>query len=269
MSVFFIVACGMLLQQGREVAVLRSEMTFRQADTTDQASPLRAVTNAKTGFDTVVGMLYSHAHDPPQNTTAKPFTLSTWTDRTQGGLLNPEREKIAEIYGKANSLFEWGLGESSYIAAHVGMKRYAGVDSDPIWVDGTRKKCPDHFRFTLADIGPTQAWGHPAKKGLKKMFLDYQVAPLSVEQEAFDVYMVDGRMRLACVCTALLHASSRDPSKDPTVLLHDYARYHKIERIADVVDRTHNNKLAVLKRKANVMDAEIIEFWEGTKYVLQ
>lgn len=85
----------------------------------------------------------------------KKFDLSTWTDRTTGGLHDLDRIKLGEIYGRANSVFEWGLGESTRIAAHVGVKRYVGIDSDSEYVQTLRNKSPDHFRFYFADVGPT------------------------------------------------------------------------------------------------------------------
>jgi hypothetical protein len=39
-----------------------------------------------------------------------------------------------------------------------------------------------------------------------KMILDYQIAPLFLEKKPFDVYMVDGRWRVACVMACFLHA---------------------------------------------------------------
>ena len=37
---------------------------------------------------------------------------------------------VGKICRQAQSVFEWGLGESSYIAAEVEVPRYGGIDSD-------------------------------------------------------------------------------------------------------------------------------------------
>ncbi|KAL3803340.1 hypothetical protein HJC23_009304 [Cyclotella cryptica] len=155
----------------------------------------------------------------------KIFNLTTWGNKTTGGLFDLDRIKLAEIYQKAESVFEWGLGESTFIAACVGVPRYAGIDSDAVWIQSAREKSPDLFRFQLGDIGPTGSWGRPEKNRLPKSYLNYQFAPLLSENNAFDVYMVDGRMRPACALVGFLHASScgrTDEERSPLVLVHDY-----------------------------------------------
>jgi protein O-GlcNAc transferase len=152
--------------------------------------------------------------------------LETWDKTTTGGLTDEDRKLLAEIYGEANSVFEDGLGESTYIANHVGVARYAGIDSDAAWVANTRKTVATHFRFYFADIGETLRWGFPKEK-LPKNVLDYQVIPLISEPQPFDVYMVDGRWRLPCLLLSFLHAHARiaDPSQT-TVLLRDCFEKH-------------------------------------------
>lgn len=73
-------------------------------------------------------------------TATQKFDLSKWTTRTGGGLTDEDRIMLGSYYGSANSVFEWGLGESSYIAGHLNVPRYAGVDSDAGWVSSTRAK---------------------------------------------------------------------------------------------------------------------------------
>jgi hypothetical protein len=74
-------------------------------------------------------------------------------------------------------VFEYSLGESTLIANHVGVKRYAGIDSDPVWISMTRENVSTDFRFYLADIGETQDWGYPTQK-LGKQPYNFQLAPL-------------------------------------------------------------------------------------------
>ena len=70
---------------------------------------------------------------------------------------------------------------SPYIANYVGMPRYAGVDSSAEWVSSVRSNVSSHFRFYLADIGKTKAWGYPVDKNLSKNVFQYQVASLQAE----------------------------------------------------------------------------------------
>ena len=213
--------------------------------------------------------------------TRQDFNLTMWDKRTTGGLKDLDRIKLAAIYRNATSVFEWGLGESSFIAATVGVPRYTGIDSDPTWIKAARDSSPDHFRFHLGDIGPTGQWGRPDRSRLKKSYLNYQFEPL-VSEKAFDVYYVDGRMRPACALVAFLHASTRgetEEEKSPIVIIHDYYHdkmsqncsecrkfrwqysYHRIEEVADLVDHS-GAMLAVFKRKEGVTDQEIKALWQ-------
>jgi hypothetical protein len=199
------------------------------------------------------------------------FDVETWNKTTTGGLTSKDRTLLAEIYGGANSVFEYGLGESTYIASHVGVPRYAGIDSDAAWVANARLSVATHFRFYFADIGETKPWGFPREK-LPKNVLDYQVIPLISEAQPFDVYMVDGRWRLACLLLSFLHAHARgaDPSHT-TVLLHDcieqhltpkYARrnYRKADDLLDLVKHS-GDKLCAYRRKPATTDEELYNLW--------
>ena len=96
-------------------------------------------------------------------------------NRGTGGLLDTDRTLLADIYSSVDSVFEFGLGESSKIAAWVGVPRYVGVDSDASWVTNVRKEVNnDHFRFIFTDIGETGAYGNPKNEELQKIPLSYQ-----------------------------------------------------------------------------------------------
>jgi hypothetical protein len=204
------------------------------------------------------------------------FQLKEWTKQTNGGLTDDDRKLLAKMYRKADSVFEYGLGESTYIANEVGVARYAGIDSDVAWVDKTRKSVSDHFRFYYGDIGNTGTWGFPKNADLAKSIWQYQVAPLQAELQPFDVYMVDGRYRIPCVLLSFLHASSRgaDPS-DTIVLLHDCYKkglsdeshknlnrhYQVLDAILEVVDHSRQ-LLCVYKRKKNTSDDMILDMYK-------
>ena len=197
-----------------------------------------------------------------------------------------DRVKLADIYRNATSVFEWGLGESSFIAAKVEVPRYVGIDSDPTWIKTARDQSPNHFRFHLGDIGPTGDWGRPVQSRLPKAYLNYQFEPLLAEK-SFDVYYVDGRMRVACALVAFLHASARGitaEEKSAIVIIHDYYHpihsqkcrdcmdfvwqrsYHRLEEVADLVDHS-GAMLAVFKRKNDVTDDMIRKLWEEVGFL--
>lgn len=238
---------------------------------------LEAVSD-KTGtdFDRIVKSAYKMATAPPINAPTKnTFDIEWWENSsaltTSGGLTKPDRIMLAQLYGNANSVFEWGLGESTYMANYLGVPRYAGIDSDPVWVDMARNKVNANYRFYFADIGKTVEWGWPADKTLAKNILNYQLEPLVVEQEAFDVYMVDGRFRLPCALASFLHASARGGDKlQTTVLIHDCDPraggpikrdiYKAADGLLEMVNHS-GTRLCVYKRKPETTDEQIAELW--------
>ena len=198
------------------------------------------------------------------NSPRKPFVLDSNWEREGGGLDDADRQTIGDLYYKASSVFEFGLGESTRIAAATQVPRYAGVDSDPAWVGMARgisiELKMDHFRFYLSDIGPTVRWGYPVNRTLTKISYNYIVSALMAEQEAFDVYLVDGRMRVACACASFLHAIKHGGNLGVVrVAIHDnhkknYRGYGVFEQVADVEIR--NTKLWVYKLKTDLPDIE-------------
>mmetsp|Transcript_27962 Transcript_27962/g.58126 ORF Transcript_27962/g.58126 Transcript_27962/m.58126 type:complete len:274 (+) Transcript_27962:144-965(+) len=193
------------------------------------------------------------------------FKLKDWKTKTGDGLEDEDRVMLGSFYGSANSLFEWGLGESSYLAGHLNVPRYAGVDSDAEWVSSAREKCPKHFRFSFADIGKTREFGNPTEN-LDKNVYNYIIAPLKSEMCPFDVYMVDGRYRVGCALMALLHAS--EYNHNATILLHDYVderpEYKVLEEVCEIV-KFSGKRLVAFKRKPHVTDQMIYDLFESKK----
>jgi hypothetical protein len=236
------------------------------------AAPLPVVSSTPvSAFDMAVDKSYKVTFNQLPSMLRKKFDVKTWDKTTTGGLTNKDRTLLAEIYGEANSVFEYGLGESTLIANHVGVPRYAGIDSDAAWVANARLTVATHFRFYFADIGETRFWGFPKEK-LPKNVLDYQVIPLISEPQPFDVYMVDGRWRLPCLLLSFLHAHARgaDPSHT-TVLLHDCTEkhltptkirvhYRKADHLLDLVKHS-GDKLCAYRRKPATTDEELYDLW--------
>lgn len=112
--------------------------------------------------------------------------------RIKGGVDDSDRQLLGGIYSGVTSSFEYGLGESTYIAAWTRMPRWSGVDSDPDWIVGLRNKrlIPLHFQFHFGHVGMTGVRGYPRNR-LDKSLFRYVVAPLALEREPFDVCLVD------------------------------------------------------------------------------
>ena len=186
-----------------------------------------------------------------------------------GGMTRAEKGLLATIESNSSSVFEWGMGSSTILAAAMGVKRLHSIDSVRQWVSNCAKKIannnivpnPDSYILGWVNIGPVGAWGWP-KNDLYRDFWPSYPSAVQNEKEPFDVYFVDGRFRVACALQAFLHGH-----ENSLVLMHDFNRkeYHVILDVADMLHRKGN--LAVLARKSNVKDEEILSMYEIYQYI--
>jgi FkbM family methyltransferase len=208
---------------------------------------------------------YRHLFIPftPHNTPHKDTSLETFHDRFSGGGMNrPEQALLARTYANAVSVFEWGMGSSTLIAAHVGIKQLTAVDSAPTWVNKVRSILNrPQYTFRHADIGPVIQFGNPKDQSRKDKWPDYSLQ-VTRESESFDVYVVDGRFRVACACQAMLHGRA-----DSLVMIHDFGRdaYQVLLTLADKVEQVR--VLAGLRRKTMVSDKDIQAVWQQYKFI--
>lgn len=291
-TLFFMVAIFLLwdIRMGLQQQKQQQEDHFSTRKVQEQEPTLAS---PRVAFDTMVDQSYRLAtrhlekaghknnHHPPQ--TRQAFDVAKWTHRSDtGGLTDNDRMVLAHLYSQANSVMEYGLGESTKIANHVGVPNYVGIDSDLVWINMVREQVDPRYRFYLADIGATLDWGVPAQK-LDKSVLHYQLVPLIVEQQPFDVYLVDGRWRQACMLASFLHASammnknqSFSSSQMNTttstttnhtmhttiVLVHDCQRdiYHRADHVLSM-ERV-GDKLCLYRRFSNTTDEDLLQLWK-------
>ena len=181
---------------------------------------------------------------------------------TGGGMNRPEQELLARTYADADSVFEWGMGSSTLIAAHVGVERLTAVDSAPTWIEmvSTVLQRPT-YTLRHADIGSGVEFGNPKDQTRKAQWPDYSLQ-VDREEAPFDAYLVDGQFPVACACRALLHGRPGS-----LVLVHDFGRgeYQVLLTLAEKVEQ--ERVLAVLRRKTTTSDTDISAVWEKYKFV--
>ena len=190
-----------------------------------------------------------------------PGTIANFEDGFAGGGMNPsEQALLANLYGNATSVFEWGMGSSTLIAEHVGIKRLTAVDSAKVWVKKVSELITrSGYKFVHADIGHVRRYGRPSDPSKRLLWPSYSTQVLSAG-DPYDLYLVDGRFRVACACRALLHGRN-----DSRVIIHDFGHrraYNVLLTLAEIVEKV--DRLVVLRRTA---DAEAIEkVWEENKF---
>jgi hypothetical protein len=199
----------------------------------------------------------------------KPLDLDTFKYKSgTGGLSDADRKFLGDIYFRSESVIEFGVGESTDIAAATNLPRYVGVDSSSEWIVRVRARSPQRFRFFLADIGPVKGYGMPEHSQTAKMMLNYQLAALFMEQDPFDVYLIDGRWRVACAMTSLLHAIHTGGDMNKTlILIHDYKTrkekyYGVVEKVAKVIGASESGELVAFSIKPHVTETAVYAIYK-------
>lgn len=194
-------------------------------------------------------------------------------DYDSGGLSMRDLHLLGKYYSQSHSIFEFGVGKSTEVAALYDVSRYSGVDSSTDWLKSTAAKTPAHFRFYWADIGATKKWGFPVDNSGSSKYPFYSIGALAAEGKAFDFYMVDGRFRVACVIAAFLHASKHNMKPDRFLVgLHDFAERHVknyavVKNISTHVDGYDHSShvegvhLTVFRRKEGITDEYLTDLW--------
>jgi hypothetical protein len=138
----------------------------------------------------------------------------------------------------ATSYLEWGSGGSTVVAAWRSLSTpltVHSIDSSQAWFDHLKASHPVLGRaqaagalmLTRADVGKTAGWGHPVQWQQRSASLQLQQSSAYVEAVTassccFDLILVDGRFRIACMLHALRLSHS-----NTTILIHDAQRYFK------------------------------------------
>ena len=151
------------------------------------------------------------------------------------------------------------MGSSSVLANFIGVKKLVSVDNVKQWVENTENKVNNpNYKFNFVNIGDVIAWGRPKDTVPKNSWLKYSMI-VQKEQEPFDVYLVDGRFRMACALQALLHGRSNS-----FVMIHDFERdYYQV--ILEVTEKINQvGKLVQLKKTAD--NQKIRKMYEEYKY---
>jgi len=195
-----------------------------------------------------------------------------WSASEEGTNLTPvDREIVADICFKSDSVFETGVGESTKICTFTGVPRYTGVDNAEGWLKNVMESAPAHYRFHWADIGPIAMYSQPVDPKSTPKWPLASFAALAAEDRPFDFYFVDGRFRVASFAANMLHALLRG-KKDALFAIHDYPRdqYHRgCEAIGEIVRGFGVDKgaeIAVFRMKEDITAVEIIAVWDEHKY---
>lgn len=120
----------------------------------------------------------------------------------------------------------------------------------------------ERLNLLRIDIGEVGEWGVPLNEQKKDFYPNYSSGVFKDKQN-FDLVFVDGRFRVACVCSSIIHCN-----QNTKILIHDFNNrpyYHKIIEFLDFVDTC--DTLAEFKIKENIDKQKILELYEESKFI--
>ena len=169
----------------------------------------------------------------------------------------PEVELFSAFARCATHYFEFGAGGSTVLASRLVKGSVTAIDSAQVWLDSVLAACasdPTSLspRLEHVDIGETAEWGYPANCDAQGRWPDYyQKFRASEFFTKADLYLVDGRFRVASFATVVLYGNP-----DAVILIHDYSsrpEYHVVETIAQKV-ATAEDLSAFVRARGSVLD---------------
>ena len=108
------------------------------------------------------------------------------------------------------------------------------------------------------------SWGHPGKNSTNIQKINYSnhMRKLSKEEQySIDLVFIDGRFRVACClkCYDII-------KEDCLIIFDDFLdrpHYHIVLKFFDIIEKTQDNRLVILKKKKNMnIPTELIEKYE-------
>lgn len=143
----------------------------------------------------------------------------------------PDEWKTFEGFIRCTERYvEFGSGASTVLAASMVKDWVIAFDSSQTWLDRVGESCRERKTrlepaLSYVDIGETGEWGFPKDETARERWPCYHSSMWGDARLAqADLYLVDGRFRLACFAQILLHCGDR-----AFIAFHDYAsrpHYH-------------------------------------------
>ena len=146
---------------------------------------------------------------------------------------NEETALFVSFVRNCSSYLEFGSGGSTYVASQYVRGPITSIDSSRTWLDRVAEACAASGttpELQYVDIGATGDWGYPTDPSTEHRWPDYHTRIWSHPgAKDTDLYLVDGRFRVACFAQITLHCR-----KDAIIGIHDFTsreQYHCVKEI--------------------------------------
>lgn len=166
---------------------------------------------------------------PPILIQAVKKLTAPWRTQSNGRLFDGDEASFIKYVSKAKVYAEYGVGQSTDWVHRNTSASILAVDSSEQWI---RKVVADktgpRMDAQWVDLGALGDWGRPLTYKQRDNFVQYVRSPW-VRSATPDVVLIDGRFRVCCFFTSLLHASA-----GTIIVFDDYIdrpHYHIVEEL--------------------------------------
>ena len=153
----------------------------------------------------------------------------------------------------AQNYFEFGSGGSTYQAAlQDNISKIYSVESDSYWHNQIKTTLNNHTKieFLYVEMNTLpNSWGHPGPTSTLEQWKNYSDQILFKADQNIDLILIDGRFRVCCCLKSLLVINDECLIVFDDFLNRDY--YHVVLEFVDIVDKTRDNSMVVLKKTSN------------------
>lgn len=231
----------------------------------------------------ISGCLIYQYVSPKLFTTIYNMETNVQSDDDNTDINDEERKKYGEPHlskndkimfykylDNANNYFEYGSGGSTYQASiRKNIKSIYSVESDIFWQKKLKRiinKANISYIFNEMDTQPN-TWGNPGKEATNEQKINYSshMGFLNkTQQKSLDLVLIDGRFRVACClkCYDIINENCLIAFDD----FLNRPQYHIVLKYFDVVEKTLDNRMIILKKKKNmIVPQETIRKYELVK----
>ena len=177
----------------------------------------------------------------------------------------------------SKSYLEFGCGGSTFLLAYLINAKIYSIDNDKDFIAFISqnevlaqilRESKSRLTFFHIDTGKIAGWGHPKDDSKKLQYPRYSQEIFKIlpqnEIDSIDTYFVDGRFRVACVMSILLHCN-----KDAKIIIHDFwdrAYYHIVLEFLEVVERV--DTLGIFRIKLDIDKKSVESILREYEFVL-
>jgi len=167
-----------------------------------------------------------------------------------------DKQMFYKYLDKCKNYFEYGSGGSTYQASiRNNIQKIYSVESDKEWYKIVKDKIKSNnfiYFYNEMETLPNN-WGEPGPNSTQiqhKNYSNYIKILNEEEQKSIDLILIDGRFRVACClkCFDIINY-------DCLIAFDDFLNrpdYHIVLNYFDIVNKTSDNKMVILKKKKNI-----------------